>query len=544
MKKIRFIFPITILIITILSSCKKDEIAVAPPVVVPPVVTLSEYDPATVTGFLKDATDIPIGMAVTLDEFTKNGAAFSSIVKSEFDNVTFGWEMKHGAICRSNGSLDFTRADNLANAAGVPVFGHVLAWHQNNNGDYLRSLATDISTTSSGINLINNGDFEQGTGNSFTDWANLVGGNADGSYAAEMVDIEPNTNSKRALKVTVTKAGTNAYDMQSLGPSFKATAGKQYRVSVSVKSLTGKGQFKLVVQNTNYLENQLTFSNNTWSVYTWNVTVNEPNPQFKLHFNSEGTYIIDNVKIEDTSALPSPSNEEIVKRVDAALKSWVQGNVGHYKGKVKAWDAINEVFTDGTPRLRTGSSTGDAYYWAQYLGRGYIAKTFKYAREIDPTCELFINDYNLEISAVKLDSTIALAKELKAQNIDVTGFGTQMHMSTNTPKDGIISMFQKMAATGLKVRISELDISINPNSTTGFAPTKAMYDAQAAMYNFVVKSYIQYIPVAQRHGITVWGVSDKDSWIPTTFNHPDYPLMWDNNFAKKSAYVGFWRGLK
>jgi endo-1,4-beta-xylanase len=117
-------------------------------------------------------------------------------------------------------------------------------------------------------------------------------------------------------------------------------------------------------------------------------------------------------------------------------------------------------------------------------------------------------------------------------------------MSINTPKDGIVSMFQKMAATGLKVRISELDISINPNNTAGFAPTKAMYDAQAAMYNFVVKSYIQYIPAAQRHGITVWGVSDKDSWIPTTFNRPDYPLMWDNNFAKKSAYVGFWRGLK
>ncbi len=511
---------------------------------VTPVVVLSEYDPSTVTGFLKDASDITLGVAISYEEYIRNGSNYASIIKSEFDNVTFGYQMKHGAIVKNNGTLDFTRCDELVNLVGMPIFGHVLAWHQNNNGDYLRSLATGSASSSNALNLINNGDFEQGTGNIFTDWSNLVGGNAEGSYAAETTDTEPNTNSKRALKVTVTKVGTNAYDMQSLGPNFKTVAGKQYRISISIKSLTGKGQLKLVVQNSAYTENQLTFSTNTWSNYVWNVTINEINPQIKLHFNGEGTYLIDNIKIEDISLLTPPTNAEITKKVDAALKTWVQGNVGHYKDKIKAWDAINEVFTDGTPILRTGSSTGDAYYWAQYLGRGYIAKTFKYAREANPDCDLFVNDYNLESNAAKLDSTIGLVKELLSQNVPVTGIGTQMHMSINTPQSGIVSMLQKMAATGLKVRISELDISINPSNTTGFVPTKALYDAQAAMFNFVVKTYIATVPVAQRHGITVWGVSDKDSWITPTFNRPDYPLMWDANFAKKPAYVGFWKGFK
>ena len=543
MKNLRIITSLNILFsLAILSSCKKEEMAVVTPV--PPVVVLSEYDPSTVTGFLKDVTDIPLGVAISYEEYTKNGANYAAIIKSEFDNVTFGYQMKHGAIVRNSGALDFTRCDELVNLVGMPIFGHVLAWHQNNNGDYLRSLATGSASSATAPNLINNGDFEQGSGNIFTDWSNLVGGNAEGSYTAETTDTEPNTNSKRALKVTVTKAGTNAYDMQSLGPNFKTVAGKQYRVSVSIKSLTGKGQLKLVVQNSAYTENQLTFSTNTWSNYVWNVTINEINPQIKLHFNGEGTYLIDNVKIEDVSLLTPPTNAEITKKVDAALKTWVQGNVGHYKDKIKAWDAINEVFTDGTPNLRTGSSTRDAYYWAQYLGRGYIAKTFKYAREANPNCDLFVNDYNLESNAAKLDSTIGLVKELLSQNVPVTGIGTQMHMSINTPQAGIVSMFQKMAATGLKVRISELDISINPSNTTGFVPTKALYDAQAAMFNFVVKTYIANVPVAQRHGITVWGVSDKDSWITPTFNRPDFPLMWDNNFAKKSAYVGFWKGFK
>ena len=540
MKNLRIIT--SLFIIVLLHSCKKEEMAVITPVT--PVVTLSEYDPSTTTGFLKDATDISLGVAITAEEYTKNGANYASIIKSEFDNVTFGYQMKHGAIVKNTGALDFTRCDELVNLAGMPIFGHVLAWHQNNNGDYLRSLATGSASNATAPNLINNGDFEQGTGNTFTGWTNLVGGTAEGSYTAETTDTEPNTNSKRALKVTVTKAGTNAYDIQSLGPNFTAVAGKQYRVSASIKSLTGKGQLKLVLQNSAYLENQLTFSTNTWATYVWNVTLNETNPTIKLHFNGEGTYLIDNISVEDVSLLTPPTNAEITKKVDAALKTWVQGNVGHYKDKIKAWDAINEVFTDGTPILRTGSSTGDTYYWAQYLGRGYIAKTFRYAHEVNPDCDLFVNDYNLESNAAKLDSTLGLIKELQAQNVPVTGIGAQMHMSINTPQVGIITMFQKMAATGLKVRISELDISINPSNATGFVPTKALYEVQAAMFNFVVKSYIQYVPLAQRFGITVWGVSDKDSWITPTFNRPDYPLMWDNNFTKKPAFVGFWKGFK
>lgn len=523
---------------TTLLSCKTEDIDVAK--------TVKEdfnFDPTSVVGVLKDATDIPVGVAVSYD-LMKNDPQYAALVKSEFDNVTYEYQMKHGAMVRANGSIDYNRSDELLNLVGMPVFGHVLAWHQNNNGDYLRSLATGTVSSGTAPNLINNGDFEQGTGNNFTGWNNLIGGVAEGSYTSETVDVEPNTNSKRAMKVTVSKVGVNAYDMQALGPNFVAVSGKQYRISASVKSVTGKGQLKLVVQNAGYAENQLTFSTNSWSNYVWNVTINETNPQFKLHFNGEGTYIIDNIKIEDASANIAPTNTQVTARVDAALKAWVQGMVSHYKGKVTAWDAVNEVFTDGTPTLRTGTSTGDGYYWAQYLGRGYIAKTFKYAREIDPNIDLFINDYNLESNPAKLDSTIALAKELQAQNVGITGIGTQMHINFGTSIANIDLMFKKMAATGLKVRVSELDVRINPENLSGFVSTKQLLDYQAIMFNYVVKSYIANVPAAQRHGITVWNVTDKDSWIVTSQGRVDFPTLWDKDYKKKPAYVGFLKGFK
>ncbi|MDZ7935110.1 MAG: endo-1,4-beta-xylanase, partial [Emticicia sp.] len=453
-----------------------------------------------------------------------------------------GYHMKHGAIVKANGSFDFSRADETIAKAGIPVFGHVLAWHVNNNGDYLRSLATSVPMVT-GKNLLTNGDFEDATESTTPGWVKLVGGNSEGNYSIETTNLEPNIGGKIALKVTVIKAGTNAWDMQALGPNFVATQGKQYKVSASIKSLTGGGKVKLVIQNANYLENQLSFTDNKWNTFVWNVTINETNPQFKLHFNGEGTYVIDNIKVEELGEAQLLNTTEIAKNVDASLKAWVKGTMSHFKN-VKSWDVVNEVYTDGTPSIRTGASSGDKYYWAQYLGRAYIAKTFNYARENCSDCELFINDYNLEFSVAKLDSTIGLVKELQAQKVPVTGIGTQMHMSINTSRDNITNMFKKMAATGLKVRISELDISINPNNVAGFAPTAALYETQAAMFEFVVKSYIQNVPAAQRHGITVWGVSDKDSWIISTFNRPDFPLMWDANFAKKPAYVGFMNGLK
>jgi endo-1,4-beta-xylanase len=521
-----------------LCSCSKEEITNTPAVTSP--TQILDFDPAKATSTLRDATDIPIGMAISYDEVVKNDATYLNILKSEFDNIVFGYHMKHGAVVKNDGSMDFSKVDEIMGKVGMQTFGHVLAWHSNNNGDYLRSLEVGAAVPS-GVNLLKNGNFEDGSGATFTNFTNLVGGTAEGKYEEETKDLP--AGSKRALKATVTKAGANAWDMQSLGSEIAVEAGKNYRVSVAVKSLTGSGSFKLIIQKNNYTENKLTFTNSNWNTYTWNFTATEAPTEFKMHFNAEGSYLIDNIVIESVSTSANTSTADITKKVDAALKTWVQGIVKKYPA-VKSWDAINEVFTDGTPNLRTGSSTGDTYYWHTYLGRSYIYKTFQYAKEACSDCEFFINDYNLEYNPAKLDSTIALAKELKAAGVPVAGIGTQMHMSINSSREGITSMMKKLAATGMKVRISELDISINPNNTPNYTPSKADYEAQAAMYYFVGKEYITHIPPAQRHGITIWGISDKDTWIVSTFKRPDYPLMWDDKFAKKPAYMGLWRALK
>src|ERR1044072_2675265 len=86
-------------------------------------------------GTLKDAADFPIGIGVDYTPM-KNNASYLGVVKRDFDNVTFGYQMKHGAIVKDDGALDFTSADdlyNICNTNGLAVYGHTLCWYQNNN---------------------------------------------------------------------------------------------------------------------------------------------------------------------------------------------------------------------------------------------------------------------------------------------------------------------------------------------------------------------------------------------------------------------------
>jgi GH35 family endo-1,4-beta-xylanase len=101
----------------------------------------------------------------------------------------------------------------------------------------------------------------------------------------------------------------------------------------------------------------------------------------------------------------------------------------------------------------------------------------------------------------------------------------------------MVQMFQKLAATGKLIKISELDITVGTKT-----PTVDQQAAQAEMYQFVLDSYMKYIPAPQRYGVTAWGISDSatehEYWLKD-----DAPNLWDGTYARKHAYKGFSDGL-
>ncbi|GAA3150818.1 endo-1,4-beta-xylanase [Nonomuraea salmonea] len=73
------------------------------------------------------------------------------------------------------------------------------------------------------------------------------------------------------------------------------------------------------------------------------------------------------------------------------LRDHITTQVRRYKGKIRAWDVVNEVVEeDGSMRQSI---------WLTHLGPGYIADAFRWAHKADPHAKLFINDYNLEWNA-------------------------------------------------------------------------------------------------------------------------------------------------
>ena len=207
-------------------------------------------------------------------------------------------------------------------------------------------------------------------------------------------------------------------------------------------------------------------------------------------------------------------------RLDNAYKSWIYGMIEHFDAY--AWDVVNEGLTDAGAYRTSDNTSGDGLFiWGDYYGGGkaWMERAFAYAADalqlLDKQAVLYVNDYNLEYSQAKLDAICAFAKG----NDNVTGIGTQMHISSSTDKEAITNAFKQLAATGKMVRVSELDIK-------GADETE-----RAEMYVYVFDQYLANVPEAQRGGITIWGISDGHTWLDG-----EKPLLWDAKYQKKDAY--------
>ncbi|WP_425290865.1 endo-1,4-beta-xylanase [Spirosoma linguale] len=224
------------------------------------------------------------------------------------------------------------------------------------------------------------------------------------------------------------------------------------------------------------------------------------------------------------------------------IKTHIQTVVGRYRGKIKSWDVINEVFSYSTGAIM--STPFRKLYASDEAYLMFVKRCFQWAHEADPDALLFYNDSNYEIGDAKVNAVLQLVADFKRSGIPIHGLGTQTHISIRTATSGIYSSLQKLATSGLLIHVSELDIRLNPDNSSNFTVTNQLLDAQRIMAQTVVQYYKRLIPVSQQYGITMWDLDDGNSWIIYQEKQKDAPCLFDADYNKKPAFYGFLEELK
>ncbi len=236
------------------------------------------------------------------------------------------------------------------------------------------------------------------------------------------------------------------------------------------------------------------------------------------------------------------SRDELIER----MRNHIHTVVGRYKGRVHGWDVVNEAITDNGQMRETK--------WYNIIGPEYIQLAFEFAREADPNAELYYNDYN-EWIPEKRDGIYNMLNELINKGVKIDGVGLQAHVNMNSPTvDLMEEAIIKYSSLGLKIMITEMDITVIPWPTEQTTADISLNFELAAEYNPYPENlpdsvsdalnnrYAGFFELFLKHHdkidrVTLWGVHDAQSWRNywPIRGRKDYPLLFDRAYQPKDA---------
>ena len=253
----------------------------------------AEYMPNTTLG-------LGIGAAIFTDESDPR----SALAKSNYQMITLGNAMKHDAMVKNDGSLNFATVDAVIAAlpSDMRLYGHNFFWHTQQNQTYLKSLIAPsftVQTDGDIASVLKNGSFDADL-SSWMGWG--------GSSTREW-DATGGVGGSGAAKITNPASG-NLWDVQFCQDLDAPAAPGTYMLRFKART-NGVGHIQVCLQQPSGSYSAVgyeTFEVGTeWTTCEKEITVTEDgNSYIRLCINTGAdvaTYWVDDVefgtKIED-----------------------------------------------------------------------------------------------------------------------------------------------------------------------------------------------------------------------------------------------------
>jgi len=222
-----------------------------------------------------------------------------------------------------------------------------------------------------------------------------------------------------------------------------------------------------------------------------------------------------------------------VEQLNTVLAEHISKVVGRYRGRVFAWDVVNEAFDE------SGALKPSIWYDRPGIGlahrsTAYIEQAFRWAHDADAQALLFYNDSGAETTNAKSDAIYAMVKDFKLRAVPIDGVDMQMHIfDLHADADGISRNIARFTALGLQVHITEMDVAV-PLDAAGHASPSDL-TRQAEIYRAIASACLIH---AGCTAIQTWGFTDKYSWIGwKTKGTKGNALLFDRYYGPKPAHA-------
>ncbi|GHB32068.1 endo-1,4-beta-xylanase [Mongoliitalea lutea] len=386
-------------------------------------------------------------------------------------------------------------------------------------------------------NLISGGDFESGI--AWGGWGN----NSVRGVTEEGMGVG---NSGRAFFVTNPSLTGGFWEVQTLYQlAAPVTEGDTYRLSFWVRG-DAEGVIRPELQSPNFSSNGFgqVFVTRDWRFVsiTTTATAADRNRFIISYGEFAGTVYIDQVVLASESftggstTIVEKTATEKTSIIGTQMQRWISEFVSQTKNDIKVREVVSEPIhpsNNGLIRTGQGLTLADGeFYWQDFIGKDYAVDAFKLARQHgNPDDILFISESGMESNLSKAEALIDYVSYIEENGGKVDGIAAKMVLNLNSNMQNVSELLRMLAATGKKIKISDLEIRLNDSQ-----PSLVALITQGDMYKQVVDLYLSLIPMNQQYGISLAAPIDGTDSARSG--------LWNSALTRKHAYAGFAEGIQ